>query len=96
MRKFLWLALMTLVLLPVAAAGAAGDDKIVKNSVTSEGRKRTYYLFAPAGLSREKPAPLLVLLHGSGRNGKILVEHWQKLAAQEGIILAGPDVPLFR
>lgn len=91
MRKFLWLALMTLVLLPVAAAGAAGDDKIVKNSVTSEGRKRTYYLFAPAGLSKEKPAPLLVLLHGSGRNGKILVEHWQKLAAQEGIILAGPD-----
>jgi poly(3-hydroxybutyrate) depolymerase len=32
-----------------------------------------------------------VLLHGSGHNGRLLVEHWQKLAAQEGIILAGPD-----
>ncbi|MET0648606.1 MAG: dienelactone hydrolase family protein [Pyrinomonadaceae bacterium] len=91
MRRTLWLALVTLLLLPAAAAGAAGDDKIVKNSVTSEGKKRTYYLFVPEGLSKEKPAPLLVLLHGSGHNGKLLVEHWQKLAAQEGFILAGPD-----
>ena len=88
MRRNLLLALFTLVLLP---ASAAADDKIVKNSVESEGRKRTYYLFVPEGLSKEKPAPLLVLLHGSGHNGRLLVEHWQKLAAQEGIILAGPD-----
>jgi poly(3-hydroxybutyrate) depolymerase len=90
-KRTLWLALIILVLLPAAAAGAAGEDKIVKNSVTSEGKKRTYYLFVPEGLSKEKPAPLLVLLHGSGHNGKLLVEHWQKLAAQEGLILAGPD-----
>jgi poly(3-hydroxybutyrate) depolymerase len=88
----LWLALFTL-LLPAAAVGAAGGDKdaIVKNTVLSEGKKRTYYLFVPEGLSKEKPAPLLVLLHGSGHNGRLLVEHWQKLAAQEGFILAGPD-----
>lgn len=90
MRKILGLALFAL-LLPAAAAGAQSDDKIVKNTVTSEGRKRTFYLFVPEGVSREKPAPLLVLLHGSGHNGKLLVEHWQRLAAQEGLILAGPD-----
>jgi poly(3-hydroxybutyrate) depolymerase len=90
MRRKLWLALVALVLLPVVA-GAAGDDKIARNSVTSEGKKRTYYLFVPEDLSKEKPAPLLVLLHGSGHNGKLLIEHWQKLAAQEGLILAGPD-----
>jgi poly(3-hydroxybutyrate) depolymerase len=89
-RRTLWLALCTL-LLPVAAAGAATGEKIEKGSVTSEGKKRTYYLFVPEGVSKEKPAPLLVLLHGSGSNGKLLVEHWQKLAAQEGFILAGPD-----
>jgi poly(3-hydroxybutyrate) depolymerase len=89
-RRTLWLALFTL-LLPVAAAGAAGGDKIVKDSVTSEGKKRTYYLFVPESVNKEKPAPLLVLLHGSGHNGRLLVEHWQKLAAQEGLILAGPD-----
>jgi poly(3-hydroxybutyrate) depolymerase len=91
--RTLWLALVVMALLPVAAAGAGPDDKekIVKNTVLSEGKKRTYYLFVPEGLSKEKPAPLLVLLHGSGHNGRLLVEHWQKLAAQEGIILAGPD-----
>lgn len=89
MRRTLLLALFALVLFTTPAAAA--DDKIVKNSVESEGRKRTYYLYVPEGLSREKPAPLVVLLHGSGRDGRVLVEHWQKLAAQEGIILAGPD-----
>jgi poly(3-hydroxybutyrate) depolymerase len=90
-RRTLLLALLTLVLSPAAAAGAAGDDKIVKNTVMSEGKKRTYYLFVPEGPSGERPAPLVVLLHGSGHNGKLLVEHWQKLAAREGLILAGPD-----
>jgi len=37
------------------------------------------------------PAPLIVTLHGSGRNGKILIEHWAGLAQKEGIVLAGPD-----
>lgn len=35
--------------------------------------------------------PLIITLHGSGRDGRILVEHWQKLAEKEGIVLAGPD-----
>jgi poly(3-hydroxybutyrate) depolymerase len=34
---------------------------------------------------------LIVLLHGSGRNGLSLVEKWKDLAAREGIILVGPD-----
>jgi predicted esterase len=34
---------------------------------------------------------VILLLHGSGRDGRILVEHWQDLAKKEGIILAGPD-----
>jgi len=91
-RRVLWLALFTL-LLPAAAAGAGvgDDDRIARNTVVSEGKKRTYYLFVPEGVSKERPAPLLVLLHGSGHNGRLLVEHWRKLAAQEGLILAGPD-----
>lgn len=93
MRKLLWLALFLTALSPAAAAGVARDekDKLVKNTVISEGKKRTYYLFVPEGVTKEKPAPLLVLLHGSGHNGRLLVEHWQKLAAAEGLVLAGPD-----
>jgi poly(3-hydroxybutyrate) depolymerase len=91
LRRTLSLAFFALALLPAAVRAAPGDDKIVKGTVASEGKERTYYLFVPAGVSREKPAPLLLLLHGSGHNGRLLVEHWQKLAAQEGFILAGPD-----
>jgi poly(3-hydroxybutyrate) depolymerase len=58
--------------------------------MTSNGTKRTYYLFVPDS-AKDKPAPLIVLLHGSGRDGRILVDHWQSFAKKEGIILAGPD-----
>lgn len=83
---------LALLILPLFAAPAAGgDNKIVKNAVSSEGRKRAYHLFVPEGVGKEKPAPLVVLLHGSGRDGKSLVEHWRKHAEKEGLILAGPD-----
>ena len=32
---------------------------------------------------------LLVLLHGSGRDGRSLLDQWQSLAKKEGIILLG-------
>ena len=80
-----------LVLLLIVAGGASAKDGIVKNTVESEGKKRSYYLFVPGSVRQGEPAPLIVLLHGSGRNGSVLVEHWQKLAEREGIILAGPD-----
>jgi poly(3-hydroxybutyrate) depolymerase len=63
----------------------------VKNTLTSGGKNRTYYLLVPDSVKAGKPAPLIVLLHGSGRNGRVLIDHWQKLAEKEGIILAGPD-----
>jgi poly(3-hydroxybutyrate) depolymerase len=63
---------------------------VTKESLASGGKLRTYYLFVP-DRTDGVPAPLIVLLHGSGRNGKIMVDHWQKLAQKEGIVLAGPD-----
>ncbi len=61
---------------------------ITKESIASGGQQRTYYLFVP-----EHPTgPLIVMLHGSGRNGSILLEHWQRLAEKEGIVLAGRSV----
>lgn len=76
--------------LPLLFSSAATAQKITKETVTSQGVERTYYRFVPDS-ANDKPAPLLILLHGSGRDGKILVEHWQSLAKREGIILAGPD-----
>lgn len=89
MKKNVWYGCASLMLLLIVAAGASA--KVVKNTIESEGKKRSYYLFIPASVVTGKPVPLVVLLHGSGRNGSVLVEHWQKIAEQEGIILAGPD-----
>ena len=80
-----------LVLLLLVAGGAFGKNEIVKNTVESEGKKRSYYLLVPESDKHTGPAPLIVMLHGSGRNGRVLLEHWQKLAEREGVILAGPD-----
>ena len=77
-------------LLVLALAANAHAEKITKESVISQDVARTYYLFVPDS-AKSKPAPLLILLHGSGRDGRILVEHWQSMAKKEGIILAGPD-----
>jgi poly(3-hydroxybutyrate) depolymerase len=63
----------------------------LKETIRSQGKERTYYLFVPDKISPASPAPLVVLLHGSGRNGLSLVEKWKELAKKEGVIIAGPD-----
>jgi poly(3-hydroxybutyrate) depolymerase len=72
---------------PVSAFG----QKIRKETIESQGKKRTYYLVVPDQATVEHPAPLLLVLHGSGRNGLSLVEKWKDLAIKEGIVLVGPD-----
>jgi len=67
--------------------------KIIKETMTSEGVTRTYYLFVPDS-AKDKPSPVIILLHGSGRDGKILMDHWESLAKKDGIILAGPDATI--
>ena len=89
MKKTMWCGCASLMLLLIVAGDTSA--KVVKNTIESEGKKRSYYLFIPASVNQVKPAPLIVLLHGSGRNGSVLVEHWQKIAELEGVILAGPD-----
>jgi poly(3-hydroxybutyrate) depolymerase len=84
------LALFCLLLfLPQAYADSA--DQIVKDSIVSRGKKRTFYLYVPKSIKADNPAPLIVMLHGSGRTGEILVEKWKELADKGNIILVGPD-----
>lgn len=80
--------LLAWMLLPTAAPAA---DKITRETFGSGARTRTYYLYVPETVQPDKPAPLIVFLHGSGRNGAILLDKWKDTAKKEGIILAGPD-----
>lgn len=82
---------LVFLLLALAQPVAASSPKITKEKIASGGKTRSYYLFVPEKLPSTKPAPLLVLLHGSGGNGLSLVERWKDMAEKEGIILAGPD-----
>lgn len=66
-------------------------QKVLKESLKSSAKDRTYYLFVPDKISTSSPIPLVVLLHGSKRNGLSLVEKWKDLAKEEGFIIAGPD-----
>ena len=72
-----------------STAGAA--ERMTKETFVSGGQTRTYYLLVPESAKKAAPAPLVVLLHGSGRNGRSLLEKWEDLAKREGIALVGPD-----
>lgn len=84
--RFILVAIL-IVLAPVSGF----SQKISKETIVSEGKKRTYYIYVPSSIKPSGAAPVLVLLHGSNRNGLSLVEKWKALADQEGIILLGPD-----
>jgi poly(3-hydroxybutyrate) depolymerase len=81
----------TLAIAVLLLASSAHAAKIERKTLTSKGVQRTYYLFIPDSVTKEHPAPLLITLHGSGRDGKSLLVHWEVIAAKEGIVLAGPD-----
>lgn len=63
-------------------------QKIERLELVFGGKKRTVHYFAPGG---DKPLPLVILLHGSNRNGRIMVDEWKALAMKEQVVIAGPD-----
>jgi poly(3-hydroxybutyrate) depolymerase len=85
------LSLITSILLVFLVGSSTQGQMITKELIRSQGKERSYYLFVPDKLDKSKPAPLIVMLHGSGHTGEILVEKWKDLAKKEGIILVGPD-----
>lgn len=78
-----------LFLLALSSAVAFAAAKPEKQSIASMGAERSYYTFVPEKLIT--PAPLLLLLHGSGRDGMSQINEWKDLAEKEGLILVAPD-----
>jgi poly(3-hydroxybutyrate) depolymerase len=82
-------AFALLFLLALSSVAAFATAKPEKQTINSLGTERTYYTFVPEKLTA--PAPLLLLLHGSGRDGMSQINEWKDLAGKEGIILVAPD-----
>lgn len=67
---------------------SSAKDKITKLSFDFSGHARVLYVVVP---EKQGPMPVIVLLHGSGRNGEIMAQAWKDLAWREGFIVAAPD-----
>ena len=91
-RAILLLTAALMLAIPTGARAAAADaGKIERKQISSGGKRRTYYLYVPSGVTQDAPVPLVVTLHGSGMDGRGLVVEWKRLASKERFVVAGPD-----
>jgi poly(3-hydroxybutyrate) depolymerase len=65
-----------------------GKEMATQQTFQFAGKPRTYSLFIPNG---DGPLPVVVLLHGSGRSGQVMVDAWKGLASKEHFIIVAPD-----
>lgn len=81
---------LCLVVGALCSIPAFAKDKLksTRQTFEFEGKQRVCWYFIP---SQEGPLPVLMLLHGSGRNGEVMINQWKDLAAREGIVLVAPD-----
>lgn len=64
-----------------------------RRSLLSDGLRRTFLLHIPRGWSRQKPAPLVIVLHGGGGSGMRVagLTRFSSLADRAGFVVAYPD-----
>lgn len=53
--------------------------------------QRDGFLYVPATYREDRPAPLVVMLHGAGGNARLGLVPFQSLADASGVILLAPD-----
>lgn len=86
MKRSFAIAMLFCAFLPAIPAFA--KVKVTRSVFKFEDKSRVYYWFAP---DTPGPLPLVVLLHGSGRDGAVMAEAWKDLAAREHFMIAAPD-----
>lgn len=85
------IALLAGVVVLTAAAATAEPGKISKEKMTWRGKQRSYFLYVPTSVATGQKLPLLICLHGAGRDGEPILAKWKDLAEKEKILLAGPN-----
>lgn len=82
--KYVVTSFLTLVLIVHSVSSPGyGKGKTTKETIVSGNTKRDYFLFVPESQSAAKPLPLLILLHGSNRDGMSLIEKWKDIAERK-------------
>jgi len=64
-----------------------------RNSITVDGRPRTYEIHVPVSYKSDQPVPLVLVLHGRLGNGKgtLALTHFDKVADAHNFIAVFPD-----
>jgi poly(3-hydroxybutyrate) depolymerase len=88
MRRVTAAFLLLLSLAALPAAHAKEKLKVQRIVFKFANKTREAYFFVP---EQQGNLPVLVLLHGSGRDGRVMIDEWKDLAAREGIVLAAPN-----
>ena len=92
MKKLTILLLCGLFLLTASAVTLAAS---VSETLKSGGDLRNYWLVRPEGLEKTKPAPLLMVLHGSAGSGEDMMtvtqRGFERLADKEKFVVVYPD-----
>lgn len=92
MKRLLILLIGGLFWLTASVATLAAP---VSETLKSGGDLRNYWLVSPEGIDRAKPAPLLLVLHGSAGSGEDMMtvtrRGFERLADKEKFIVVYPD-----
>ena len=92
MKKLTILLLVGLVLLTASAVTLAAS---VSETLKSGGDLRNYWLVRPEGIEKTKPAPLLMVLHGSAGSSEDMMtvtqRGFERLADKEKFVVVYPD-----
>lgn len=72
-----------------SARPAAGESRTLQVN----GESRRYYLYLPASLHRDHPAPLVLVFHAGGGRARDIAPHtgFSRLAEREGFVVAYPQ-----
>ncbi|MCU1310786.1 MAG: poly(3-hydroxybutyrate) depolymerase [Candidatus Angelobacter sp.] len=86
--KFSRNAWLRAALLLAFTVPAFASEKVRREEFDFEGKTRTYFFMAP---EEKDPLPLVILLHGSGRNGEIMTSEWKGIATKEHFMIVAPN-----
>ncbi|MEW6185233.1 MAG: PHB depolymerase family esterase [Thermodesulfobacteriota bacterium] len=70
-----------------------GGPGIQTFNLSVKGIERSYLIYVPASYNRQKPMPLVIMLHGGGGTGQAAMWEtgWAEKAEKEGFIAAFPN-----